>query len=233
MQPSLEKQSRHWGELAEDRPIHGGDRFADRIAEIARDCAERCNKGRLVEVGCGTGWLTRHLAPMFGAVYGTDLAQGAIDVARSKHPAGTYVAGDFNTMPLPEPADMVVSVEVVAHVAEQRLFFERLRAVTNLGGRLLLFTQNPRVWHNTRNLVHAPGRLRRWPTIREVRTHLGAVGFRVVSAQTIQPGGDWRWLFWFPKAHGALKRAIGLERTELLFERLWFGRTMVLEAVAV
>ena len=222
--------------LEADRSVGTGDQFCDRVAQIVSDCIERCPpdaRQRAIEIGCGSGWLCELLAKSFVEVYGTDLSRAAIEVARRKVPNGRFVSGDFLQVPLPEPADLVVSCEVVAHVRDQRAFLERCREVTRTGGRFLLLSQNPIVWRRTIYLEQHENRLRHWPTLGEFRRHFAAVGFELVSFDTFLPMGEKGLLRPRPYAQGLLRRIVGRPRAVRLFERIRLGRTMVLETIAV
>src|SRR2546421_4819640 len=74
---------------------------------------------KILDLGCGTGWLSDMLAN-FGPTTGVDLAESVIATARSRAPHVAFLAGDIFQMPLPaNHFDVVVSQEVIAHVADQ------------------------------------------------------------------------------------------------------------------
>lgn len=126
-----------------------------------------------------------------------------------------------------------MSCEVVAHVRDQRAFFERCRLLTKTGGRFLLLTQNPFTWSRN-SYAHSPNenQLRYWLSRDEVRKLCEDAGFRVESIRTLEPMGDQGLLWWRPYAQGALRRLIGRQRAKEVFEALGLGRTLVVEAVA-
>ena len=45
--------------------------------------------------------------------------------------------------------------------------------------------------------------------------------------------GDKGRLWWRPNAQGLLRRVIGRPRAQALFERLGYGRTLAVEAIAI
>ena len=124
---------------------------------------------KILEVGCGTGWFCPKLAE-FGDVTGTDLSDEVLNLAQSRWPKIRFIAGDFLTLPFAEKSfDVVVSLEVLSHVADQSAFIERIAWLLKPGGMLLLATQNRPVLQNYCNVpVQMPGQLRRWVDRKEL-----------------------------------------------------------------
>ena len=54
---------------------------------------------RVLDVGCGTGFLTRHLE---GDVVGLDQSEGMLGIARRRAPDATFVRGDALDLPFPD-----------------------------------------------------------------------------------------------------------------------------------
>lgn len=99
---------------------------------------ELANQGRVLDVGCGGGLLTRQFAPLSSKVVGIDPDAPSIELARSETTAENvdYVLGDVLTSDF-EPAsfDLVVSVATLHHFdAEQGLL--RFAALTKPGGHV-------------------------------------------------------------------------------------------------
>jgi 2-polyprenyl-3-methyl-5-hydroxy-6-metoxy-1,4-benzoquinol methylase len=81
---------------------------------------------RILDVGCGTGWLCERLVK-FGEVTGTDMPANVIARARERLPQVSFLCGDFFELPLPVGAlDVITSLEVLSHVADQPAFVRRL-----------------------------------------------------------------------------------------------------------
>jgi 2-polyprenyl-3-methyl-5-hydroxy-6-metoxy-1,4-benzoquinol methylase len=237
--PSLEEQAKYWSDwsIQSARGEGQGDPYDDRVCAMVRACAARCaDRGQAADVGCGTGWITRVLGTEFREALGFDLPSPAIEKAAADLPHVKFVRGDFLAATANVPAgtcDMVVSCEVVAHVANQREFFVRCRSMLRPGGRFLLFTQNPVVWMNESHLTpKSPSHLRHWPSRDEVRAHCQAARLRIESASTLEPAGDKGLLWWRPYAMGALRRVIGRPRAKQVFERMGLGRVLAFEAIA-
>ncbi|MDQ3670145.1 MAG: class I SAM-dependent methyltransferase [Actinomycetota bacterium] len=59
-------------------------------------CSPRSPVGRILDVACGTGFLTQHLR---GDVTGLDQSAAMLDVARSRCPEARFVQGKALTLP--------------------------------------------------------------------------------------------------------------------------------------
>jgi 2-polyprenyl-3-methyl-5-hydroxy-6-metoxy-1,4-benzoquinol methylase len=116
----------------------------------------------IIDVGCGAGWLCPQLV-RFGRVTGTDLSDSVLARAANRFPDVNFVAGDFMGLDFGRGAfDVVVSLEVLSHVADQPAFLRKLAGLLRPGGYLMLATQNrPQL---ERNNLPAPveGQIRRW-----------------------------------------------------------------------
>lgn len=117
----------------------------------------------IIDVGCGAGWLCPWLKP-FGRVTATDLSADVLQRVSQRVPDVEFIAGDFMTLPFPaEVYDVVISLEVLAHVADQPAFVARLARLLRPGGLLMLATQNrPVLERYNRIPPPEPGQLRRW-----------------------------------------------------------------------
>ena len=128
---------------------------------------------RILDVGCGTGWLGHALLP-FGRVSGIDLSPASIAAGSSRYPELTLICGDFLEVNLGEQFDFVVSADALPHMPDHEAFFHRIGALLKPGGTLLLMTMNPQVWCRRSVLVDAPDYLAHastdeWPTLGRIR----------------------------------------------------------------
>ena len=127
----------------------------------------------IIEVGCGTGWFCPLLAK-FGRVIGTDLSDEVLARAQQRWPGVGFMAGDFASLPLKDATfDVVVSLEVLSHVADQPSFIARIAQILRPGGLLLLATQNRAVLSEHCLIPPpAPGQLRNWVDRQQLRSLL-------------------------------------------------------------
>ena len=122
--------------LRERVDAHWGTRPSDRHPLAGR---------RALDVGCGAGLLTEPLARLGAAATGLDAAPEAIAAARA-HAEAQGLAIDYRAGELAALAgagfDLVVSMEVIEHAADQRAFVRGLAAALADDGLLLLSTPN-------------------------------------------------------------------------------------------
>ena len=94
----------------------------------------------VLELGCGTGELSRRLASIAGNVVALDLSAEMIRVARSRSKQQSnirFLVGDMMVPPLRETFDCVVSLNTLHHV-DALAGLRAMRAVLRPGGTLLL-----------------------------------------------------------------------------------------------
>ena len=99
---------------------------------------------RVLDLGCGAGTLTAALASAAPAVIGADVAEAAIRRARARNPGPEFVRVALDgPLPFADGAfDLVVSSEVIEHVADTARWLSEVRRVLDPAGRLLLSTPN-------------------------------------------------------------------------------------------
>ena len=97
---------------------------------------------RILDIGCGTGWLTAILSE-FGEVVGVDLAPEA---ARERHPHLQFIEADISDWQTElHGFDVVVSQEVIEHVEDQAGLIGLLHRLLRPGGYVILTTPNARI----------------------------------------------------------------------------------------
>ena len=106
-------------------------------------------RGRVVDVGCGTGRLALGLAAAGFSVTGVDPARASLDAARAKPGAGrvAWIEGDVRSLPV-ETFDVALMTSHVAQflVADEDWHgaLDALRRCLVPGGRLAFDTRDPR-----------------------------------------------------------------------------------------
>lgn len=184
----------------------------------------------ILDVGCGAGWLDPSLK-QFGAVTATDLSAEVLSRVCARVPHVEFIAGDFMTLPFkPASFDVAVSLEVLAHVADQAAFIARIHSLLRPRGWLMLATQNRPVLerHNANSIQPAaPGQLRRWTDMGELRA-LMEPHFEVLEMFTKTPRAS-QGLLRLVNARpvrDAMRALVG-PRFEHLKERLGLGWTIM------
>ena len=130
--------------------------------------------GRVVDLGCGTGRLTRMLTSRAADVTGVDFSPEMLRVARERTPPGAikYVEADVLDLPYGlGPFDCVISVNLLHHLPPERaaqamkgllapgglLIVHDLRQTAGLSDRML---DLPRLAVKTAWRMRRPGRVR-------------------------------------------------------------------------
>nr|XP_034826972.1 ubiquinone biosynthesis O-methyltransferase, mitochondrial-like [Maniola hyperantus] len=125
-----------------------------RLVDVAPgDKLSTCLKGKkILEVGCGAGVLTEALAKFGAEVTGIDSSKELIEMAQqhsSKNkrlannlPAYISVTIEEHCKEYAEYYDVVVSSEVIDHVAQKELFVESCVRAAKPGGKIFFTTIN-------------------------------------------------------------------------------------------
>src|SRR5207247_9294531 len=117
---------------------------------------------RVLDVACGSGYLTRHLR---GEVVGLDQSTAMLRAARGQAPSARLVRGDGLALPFPDRAfGRVVAAHFYGHLLpdEGAAFLREARAVR---GELVLVDAGPRgearrdEWHERAHSHAAPHRV--------------------------------------------------------------------------
>lgn len=112
-----------------------------RLHQVVRDLAEHTplpSKGRALDFGCGRGVLTEVLRDALPGwdIFGTDLSDVALGMARSRVRGCTFVNGDDPAL-FEKPFDFVFSHHVLEHVSALQPAFTAFSQWVRPGGAML------------------------------------------------------------------------------------------------
>jgi SAM-dependent methyltransferase len=118
--------------------------------------------GRVVEFGCGSGTLARHLHDRGHDVSGFDVSPAMIRLARKKAPRVTFTVASLDTARLPACDALVGVGEVVTYVpgglASLRRFFAKANRALRPGGVLIFdFMESARRRTYDSKTIEGPG----------------------------------------------------------------------------
>ena len=186
----------------------------------------------VLEIGCGTGWLTDKLAQL-GNVTAIDLSEKAIAIAQQRNTGATFIAGNIYTQDFgAQQFDIVVCVETLSCVADQHLFIAKLASLTKPGGYLVVTAQNKFVYQR-RSDIGPPraGQIRQWLSRFELHRLLQS-DFRILKSVTVLPRGDRGILRLVNsyKLNWVLNRLFSKGRIDRVKEKLGFGHSRVVLA---
>jgi 2-polyprenyl-3-methyl-5-hydroxy-6-metoxy-1,4-benzoquinol methylase len=188
--PDLTGQKQYWDTKWQREqmsyPHEGALRRGEKIVALIAELG--LSRPKILDLGCGTGWLTPRLAEL-GEAVGVDLSDEAIAMARIQHPEITYHAGDLFRTPIAgSPFDVVVSQEVIAHVPDQTEYLRRISGLLKPGGYLVITTPNKFVHDRAGFPAQPPEHIEQWLTRQALRRLLG-VEFTVLKMTTVNPLG--------------------------------------------
>lgn len=101
---------------------------------------------KILDIGCGNGWMTNHLLSMGFDIYGTDASPSGIGIARMQNPDRFFLL-DITQNELPEPLraipfNTILSTEVIEHLYAPREYLDFCKKIllASGGGELILST---------------------------------------------------------------------------------------------
>ena len=141
--------------------------------------------GQVLDVGCGTGYLSAGVRNAFpdAQLTALDLAPGMLAYAQAQRPvADRWVCGDAESLPLPsQSVDLVVSSLAYQWCEYPEQWGGELRRVLTSGGTAVFSTFGPNTlaelrsaWQSVDNFVH----VNRFIGVEELRDRLSAAGLR-------------------------------------------------------
>ena len=120
---------------------HARPGFEEELTEVIT-LIEGLPPARVLDIGCGTGFMTRHLK---GEVVGLDQSAAMLEIARARVPEATFVQGDALKLPFPDgafdrtfvgnllgvllPAERGALVEEARRIAPELIAFETSAAL--------------------------------------------------------------------------------------------------------
>ena len=101
----------------------------------------------LLEVGCGQGKFSLHLATIGARVVGTDFSTKAIEIAHKRQLAqkslAKFLVADAQSLPFADKSfDLVVSCECLEHIPKPEKALAEMYRVLKPNGKLVLTTEN-------------------------------------------------------------------------------------------
>jgi len=134
--------------------------------EVARELLDQVDAANadVLDLGCGTGFISGELAASARQIYALDLAEGMVAYGRARHPQAAihWLCGDAENLPLADACvDVVVSSLALQWCENLSAVFAELQRVLRPGGCALLATLGPdtlaelrAAWREVDNRVH-------------------------------------------------------------------------------
>lgn len=99
---------------------------------------------RLLDIGCGLGFLCQSFANDFETVVGVDGSPEKITKAKhiNTHPNVTYIQSMFEDFKPTKPFDTIIATKVLEHVVDSIAFLIHLKHMLSPKGRIIITTPN-------------------------------------------------------------------------------------------
>jgi 2-polyprenyl-3-methyl-5-hydroxy-6-metoxy-1,4-benzoquinol methylase len=153
-------------------------------------CASGLKQPKIIEVGCGTGWLTELLSEL-GSVTAIDLSPRAIEIAERRGLDAEFIAGDFFQHDFSaQHYDVGICIETLFYVSDQSEFLKKFASLMKPGALVGFSTINKFVYERSSD-IGAPeeGQVRHWLSRADMRKMFSPY-FDIVSIETLEPRGD-------------------------------------------
>lgn len=142
-QERWEANAEYWVKIIRERR----DRYRTELTDAAvLDAIGPCAGLRVLDAGCGEGYLSRTLAGMGADVDGVDACQSLVDAAAYPSAAGAarFTCASVDDLPFEDDAfDLVVCNHLFSHLPDPTDALREFARVLKSGGRLILLTLHP------------------------------------------------------------------------------------------
>jgi SAM-dependent methyltransferase len=99
--------------------------------------------GRIVDIACGTGWLTRFLR---GVVVGVDQSEAMLRIARARVPEARFVRATVPPLPFEDDSfDLAVAAHIYCHLEDEDVRREFVSEALRVAPQLIVVAQ---VWRH-------------------------------------------------------------------------------------
>jgi SAM-dependent methyltransferase len=119
---------------------------ADYLRRIVEAELPGTEKPRILDVGCGHGYIHPNLRCFGYEIVGVEVATDVLPLAREANPEVTYMGYDGTTLPFDDSSfDVVITICVMHHVPPEQWpsFSREMRRVLRPGGIAVVFEHNP------------------------------------------------------------------------------------------
>ena len=113
-----------------------------RQIELIFDLIEQTKTNKILDLGCGGGWLSKILSSRGYNVTGIDASATLINTARKSCAEAKFIVGDCMRLPFPDQSfDCIIGSAILHHLDSYKALTE-CRRVISPGGILLLMEPN-------------------------------------------------------------------------------------------
>jgi SAM-dependent methyltransferase len=133
--------------------------------------------GQVLDIGCGTGVNAKWLGELGEEVYGVEMSDEVIELAKKRTPNLKVIKGEFPNIEISERFDLITLFDVLEHFEDDSDALKKIGALLNPGGYAVFSVPAfPFLWSEHDELAHHKRRY----TARELREKLIQAGFSPV-----------------------------------------------------
>ncbi len=145
--------------------------------------------GRVVELGCGSGIATAAFAEAGYDVFGVDVSEPMVKMARSRVPEGRFVCASLHEVELPSCVAVVAMGEILSYAGIDDALLARVRSALSPGGLFLFDVAVPGRGGDgpPRSWFAGEG----WVVCVDVAEEAGVLRREIVAFREL-PSGEWR-----------------------------------------
>ncbi|MFC1822272.1 class I SAM-dependent methyltransferase [Thermodesulfobacteriota bacterium] len=143
-------------------------------------------KGRLLELGCGTGIFLKHMQSPGLSLHGLDYTWGMLKQTKHKLDGSNValVQGDGQALPYADSSfDIVYSFKVLAHMSHVDWALNEIRRVLCSKGTAILEFYN---CYSIRYLLHRDTYFHQWQSTNRVRQQVEKAGFSIINTYGVR-----------------------------------------------
>ncbi len=179
-------ENRHWWFLAR----------RDIVLAAIRRCVNHIERKRVLDGGCGTGLIMRSMEALTPTVEGLDMESSAIAYAKASGVRGTIHLGALPDVELPQAYDLILMLDVLEHIEDDRAAIQRIRTLLVQGGTLVLTVPaHPFLWSGHDAYNHHKRRYRSKELLRLLRENGFSIRYwSYMNAFFFLPVAFFRWI---------------------------------------
>jgi len=161
-------------------------RLQNEMAKILINAIPEHATGKLVDLGCGTGWPLRQLANSGKyEITAIDIADGMIDMARQKVPQINFICCDLESTPLPNAFANVVFSNAAIQWCNTAKALAEINRIAKPNANLLLSTFGPSTFIEIRKAWREIGdssdRIHNFENPQSIEQHLKDLNFEEIT----------------------------------------------------
>ena len=110
--------------------------YYDSIKNLLTCISERFQYDSVLDVGCGTGELLKHLNPRTGL--GIDISPEMIHIAKRKFHNYEFIADDFDNLDIKKKFDLIIVIDVIEHLGNPEKTFQTLKKFSKKETKIII-----------------------------------------------------------------------------------------------